>query len=327
MDSKSEKQQPLLIVFLVYICFEASITVWRWLFWEPDTHYNFISYGIFEVLPFIFLATITADAVVKLKPNAIFWGKTTLIYFIVISCLHLLVSNFDNLEFNMVRGVFTLCVSFAWILYFLFSKQVNQIFPKERRKVSKRDKVLLATLLILPYVLVFFAGVVDGFIKAQNKNNQEHSFIVADNEYTDGVIAFSIPDDCSCVKTEEGNSTIFWVTKNKWKVLVYSGAISNFDDAHLSTIAEDIYEKMLREQQLWGAEATTLSVFDQRDDAYIFHKKFRYSDLRGLDQTWELDAYVLFGKSTHNYAIVRETYPINSSSSEIDKIVGAIRFK
>ena len=176
---KSEKQQTGLILFLVYICLEASITLWRWLFWEPDNHYNFISFCVFEVLPCLFLAAITVDTVARRKSNAIFWSNTALIYFIIVSCLNLYVCNFGNLEFNLVHRVFTLCASLAWILYIKLSKQVNQIFPKEERKVSKRDIVLLI-LLFLPYVLGFFAGVVSGIKKA--RNSQEKSIVVSSKE-------------------------------------------------------------------------------------------------------------------------------------------------
>lgn len=322
--SNSEKQQIGLILFLVYICIEASISLWRWLFWSIDSHYKFVADCIFEVLPYMILVAKTVDAVARRRANAIFWTKTTLIYLVAVSCLYLLVSNFDNLEFNLIRRLFTLCISSAWILYFRFSKQVNQIFPKEERKVSKRDKILL-TLLIIPYVIGFFAGVIDGFSKA--RNNQEKSAVITSNEYTDGVIAFSIPEGCSCTETRKGETTTFCITKDKWMVSVSSGAISRFQEEYLNSIVEEILEETRKEQQRKGAETTTFSVFEQRGNSYIYHKKFEYTDLKEVNEVLELDAYVLFHVGTNKYAIVKESHPINSLPSGIETIVNSIRFK
>ena len=323
--SKSEKQPLWLYLFLVYICLEASITLWRWLFWDSDSHYTLFSYFIFEGLPFLFLAAITVDTIARRKSNAIFWSKTTLIYFIVVSCLNLHICNFNNLDFNLVRRVCTLCISFAWILYFRFSTQVNQTFPKEERIVSRRDKVLLVLLLIIPNVLGFFAGVVDGVKKARNYH--EKILVDASNEYTDGIIAFSIPDGCRCKEKLEGRNMVSSITKDKWEVLVSSGTISDLNDDNLNSIAKEIFEEMRREHQLRGKETITLSVFEQRENSYIFHKKFVYSDFKGGCDALEMDAYVLFCKGSNKYASVKELHPVKSAPSDIEAIVGTLRFK
>ena len=184
-NTEEEKIKGWFFLFLAYICLEAFLNVLHWRLGWTNPSFRTPAIGALELLYLVGLASYLIELVVKRKPNAIFWCKTTLGYFIAISCLNLLICHFDSINFNIIHRIFTICAATAWLLYIRFSKQVNRIFPKEKRKVLDRDKAFL-TMLIIPYLLGFFAGIVKGFENARNNDiNQNTPVVITSTECTD----------------------------------------------------------------------------------------------------------------------------------------------
>lgn len=324
--NREEKIKGWLIVFLVYIFIDCAISVCQLRINIVDPNYEFSIGRIIELLFYVYLVGFGFDSIVRRKPNAVFLCQAATIYSILVSIGTLMVSNgFENLEFNTIRRLITLFVSFAWVVYFKFSKQVERIFPKEKRMVFPKDKAIVAVL-FFPFVIGFRDGFINAFIEAHEDNTTKPSAFVSRNECTDGVISFSVPNGYSC---EMNNipTTHFYITKAKDSVEVFSGFVYSYDEKDQNNTVNELFDDMRDKLQSKGTENCTLSVFEQKGNVYVYHRRYAYWDARKADETVELDAYVLWRIGTNKYAVVKEVRLLDSPSSTIEAIVGSLRFK
>ena len=276
-----------------------------------------------EVLLRWVLASYVYYSVCKRKPNTV---PLCLIVAIYLFANYFLALFCYPLTTDMLIGIIiSLCITFAWILYFALSKQVERIFPKKKRRIFPKDKMFLFILIFL----CFFGGL--GIIINGTKNLQEISTpkptaLISHNECTDGVIAFSVPGGYSC---EMNNipTTHFYVTKDNDSVEVSGGFAYGYDEKDQNYTVNGLFDDMRDKLQSKGTENSTLSVFEQKGNIYVFHRRYAYWDAKNADEAVELDAYVLWCKGTNKYAVVKEVRPLNTPSSTIEAIVGSLRFK
>jgi len=178
------------------------------------------------------LAVYTITAFNKFKPNAVRLGMAYLIIVFSTNLLGLIAGDFELTGYNSFSRIITrLTWQAIWVIYLLFSKQVNTLYPKEERKLFKRDKVLLITVIapLLFWVLLIFASI---FVQSFAAQRQMQKYIIDDTnlsffEYTDGIILFESPLDLTVRKIEEEN--IFILTKGDEILIYVYGTFDNND--------------------------------------------------------------------------------------------------
>ena len=96
------------------------------------------------------LGTYTIISFIKIKPNAVFLGKTYLIFLFINNLILLLVGEYEDSYMGsflqISRSLIYCCI---WFSYLCFSEQVKDLFPPEKRIVYKRDKRLIASVIIV----------------------------------------------------------------------------------------------------------------------------------------------------------------------------------
>ncbi|WP_455587855.1 hypothetical protein [Bacteroides sp.] len=164
---------------------------------------DFFSYLAFSIdllyaLALVALACYTIHAFLYIRPNAVFLGRLYIIVIFVSNILTLLSGDMEDVGWGSLPQVVKALVwSLVWFTYLSLSNQVAELFPKENRKVFKRDKYFTAVLMAIPtilfliYLLVYLGS--GSAMPALSPN---------EGEYTDGVVAFRIPEYLSCEKID-----------------------------------------------------------------------------------------------------------------------------
>ena len=281
------------------------------------------------VLDYFFYAAFavyTIYAVVKKKPDAIFLCKVTAIYLFLSNGLNLYAGEFDNEEvlgfsLNSSQRVITSFVwATFWVLYFFLSKQVNRIFPKEDRIVYKRDIVFTILLLLPTFIL--------GVLIVAGKNMTTSPIIeiaeesLAENEKTDGLIAFVVPEDFSCKINDDEGVILFHLNKGTSDILICS--LVNSEESE--DVVNSWFRTMWDESMGGWKEEYLCDTVIVNDDRRTYHRFIRYSDQDDeyIPILW--DAYILYDGETGKMAIVSNWY----RSDELpctEEIIHTIRFK
>ncbi len=185
-----------------------------------------VSDGIL-LLGMAFLAFYTIISFNKYKPNAVQLGKSYLIIAFTFNLLSLIGGYYESSEYKNV--FIPLIWQVIWFIYLSQSVIVEELFPKEERKLFKRDKILLFSIItpvIIWNILLFIFLVGQGvtitnqtIIDQDTINKSELSY----NEYTDGRIIFENPTGLVVEKVIEDNEAYYTLTDNEnTSILIYS---------------------------------------------------------------------------------------------------------
>lgn len=140
---------------------------------------------------------------IKRKPNAVFLARMYVIAVLVSNLLSLLLGEYEQVGMgSVVQLVRSLIWSCIWLIFLSQSSNVEEVIPEEYRRVKRLDYFIAATLIIYP-LLIFFATFFFSLITSK-KNQQSilvQSFILAEDEYTDGRFAFTRPAGFTCKDT------------------------------------------------------------------------------------------------------------------------------
>ena len=92
--------------------------------------------------------------------------------------------------------------STIWFSYLSISNQVEEILPKDFRKKTSKDYYIVTALIVVP-VLFLAIGIGDVITKAEEQTQTFiQTAVLGDNEYTDGKVIFTCPQDFTCEKKE-----------------------------------------------------------------------------------------------------------------------------
>lgn len=198
-----------------------------------------VSDGIL-LLGMAFLAFYTIISFNKYKPNAVKLGKSYLIIAFTGNLLSLIVSDYEVSEINTV--IIPLIWQVIWFIYLSKSNVVEELFPKEERKLFKRDKILLFSIItpiVIWTILVFVFSLSQDAVNLTTNQDATNKSELAYNEYTDGRIIFENPDGLVVEKVIEGDQTFHRLTGgDNTSILIYS----DLYDA----VAQEHFEEVLR---------------------------------------------------------------------------------
>jgi hypothetical protein len=152
----------------------------------------------------------------KRLPNAVFIAKIYVLLIFITNVLFLIGGDFENTGLNTasqaLKGVIW---GVVWFLYLCFSDQVKTIIPKEYRKVTSKDYILLASIVIIP--IFFIAIALGGFQKdiVAGEKAMIESSLLEYNEHTDGRIIFKKPSHFTCSR-QDSDGLIFHTLENDY---------------------------------------------------------------------------------------------------------------
>lgn len=152
----------------------------------------------------------------KRLPNAVFIAKIYVLLIFITNALSLIGGDFDNTGLNTasqaLKGVIW---GIVWFLYLCFSEQVKTIIPKEYRRVTSKDYILLASIVIIP--IFFIAIAFGGFQKdiVAGEKAMIESSLLEYNEHTDGRIIFKKPSHFTCSR-QDSDGLIFHTLENDY---------------------------------------------------------------------------------------------------------------
>jgi len=142
------------------------------------------------------LGTYTIISFLKTKPNAVFLGKSYLIIIFVNNLISLLAGEYEGSYTGGVLQIsWSLIYCGLWFSYLCLSKRVESLFPPEKRVVFKRDKQLIASIIVVvmsSFWFGFFNGLLEEY-EAIKSDIYTTEFVLSENEYSDGRIAFTKP--------------------------------------------------------------------------------------------------------------------------------------
>ena len=201
-----------LMFFLFSICLGALLSAFYPIITFNSVEYLSVIVSLSDVVLGILmcvLAFYTLDAFSKRKPNAVFLGKMYIVMAFVSNLLLLFFGDYESNGLGSLPQILrSLIWSIIWFSYLCVSRRVNEVIPKEYRKVLNRDYYFMAALILIPLLFWVF-GFVDTI---SNRNEQETKFIqqtVLDHdEYTDGRFVFKCPLGFSCKEEKLTNPQI-----------------------------------------------------------------------------------------------------------------------
>ncbi|MDR0332751.1 MAG: hypothetical protein LBI15_04735 [Dysgonamonadaceae bacterium] len=120
--------------------------------WGTESYPNPI-FGILESVMFLCLSIYTIVSFIKLKSNALFLGKL-LFGLLLLRRIALII------VFGLGLSSLWILVSLGALAYLFFSKQIQNLFPKEQRVICKIDVVIaIVAVIIVALSIIFPSGV------------------------------------------------------------------------------------------------------------------------------------------------------------------------
>lgn len=144
------------------------------------------------------LALYTILAFLHKRPNAVFLGKGYLVVIFLSNVLLLLGGDYEDYGLGSFPQIMKALIwGIIWFTYLCLSRQVSDLFPKEERKILKRDKYIVGSLVLTPVILwgVLMLAYL-GSVSTPMEVSLEYG------EYSDGVIAFRVPEGAICERTD-----------------------------------------------------------------------------------------------------------------------------
>ena len=160
------------------------------------------------------VAIYTVYSFIQRKPNAVFLGKTYIVAVFATNLLSLFGSDFESSGFGSVPHIVrSLIWAVIWFSYLCLSEQVQEVIPKEYRKLHNSDYYLLVALIIVPLAFIGWGikDVISSHEEEMSTFLQETT--LQEGEYTDGKVVFSVPMGFNC-EVEEANGIKVYTIEN-----------------------------------------------------------------------------------------------------------------
>lgn len=267
-------------------------------------------------LGIVWLAFCTIKAFLRKRPNAVFLGKSYLVVISLSNILLLFSGDYTDYGWGSLPQILkTLILGAIWFLYLCFSRQVAELFPKEGRRILRKDKYLVGSLVFIP---VFLLSVIFLIYLASSSISLEVS--LQQGEYGDGTIAFQMPENVVCEKTDTLGTVFhsFSVGDSIW------GTISSVYDTNTS---ESYFKECVdswRDEELDGYD---FSVFDIHTGV-INRNMMRTQSVKYMTDpclVWQFAT--LFNPETGKACLISLYTNTDGAELFVDSIINSVRFK
>jgi hypothetical protein len=324
-----------LIFFLIAMAIGATLSIIYHISHLSLSDYETgLGYGILSVLGAIsdiilwtgcgVLAVCTIISFYKYSPNAVFLAKSYIVIIFVTNLIPLLSGGYDDTTVfdSSAQAVRSLIWGIIWFLYFCYSEQVNSLFPKTERKIYKRDKILLFSIvspgviwMLLIYLLAY-AKIYDGNINMPTINEK----VLTYNEYTDGKIIFEKPEDFEIEKQFNNNETYHTLRSGSDIVMTICGVYDDND-------TPEYFEECMQSFKDGDLDGFDYEIIDEHhynskgNSIYLKIVQYEYESEPVIEWSFVL----MFNKETKKCCVI--TYYSTVESDYLGEIINSVRFK
>ena len=260
------------------------------------------STDVILLLGLAFLAFYTIISFNRYSPNAVGLGKSYIIIVFITNLFVVLLGDYELSGFNSLsQTIIGLIWQVIWFIYLTRSKLLKELFPKQKRRLLKRDKIILISI-VAPSIIWLISILAFNFSQNNTTQSQpnQNTFTESNlsfNEYTDGRIIFVKPVGLSIEKLTEDNETFFELTQDeKISMTLYS----TFDN----TDTQEYFEECLRAWADKSFEDFEFNVINQQNyfqnGSSIYLKTLQYNSEPIIEWTF----VILFNKETSKCCIL-----------------------
>lgn len=265
-----------------------------------------------------YLAVYTLLAFWKKRPNAVFLGKSYVIVIFLSNTLLLLSGEYEDSGWGSLSQIIKALIwGIIWFVYLTISEQVTDLFPKEERKIFKRDKYIVASLLTIPLFLIS----VMVLSLLGNVVSPKWEMSLSAGEYTDGTVVFRLPDEYVCEKTDTLGSVYHAFAKGD---SIWGTVIGVYD----TNSSEEYFKECVdswRDSELDGYDFSVIDSATGIINRSVMHQQtVRY--LTQVPLLWTFAA--LFNPETGKACIVSlYTVAKEQPKENVDALMNSVRFK
>ncbi|MCR5645226.1 MAG: DUF2569 family protein [Bacteroidales bacterium] len=265
------------------------------------------------------LAILTVVSFSNRKPDAVFLAKTYIIVVFAMNLLSLAIGDFDDTGFDtMPRVIRSLIWSVIWFCYLCFSKQVQEVIPKEYRKKSKFDYWVIGILIFVPFFSYVYA-----FVSVYNEPDYKYDATeitsVRFGEYSDGKIAFSLPTGFECSSSDHEGLKVFELSNPGLASIIL---VSDFDDDQSARNINDYWTSF--EDDDASQYPKDLVVNEKR---YVNNMPYYYKVTKYLvDGTSVYWRFILLFDNASSKMCLLSCYD-NGYNSYVEELLQTIRFR
>ena len=247
------------------------------------------------------LACYTAYSFYDRQPNAVFLAKTYLVLIFLVNLMLVFVGNYEDKGLgSLPQLVRSLLWSVIWFLFLIQSTVVEEVIPKDYRRVKHIDYYIIAAIVIVPLLLLAL-GLKEVYA---GQEEQEANFIekttLGANEYTDGKIVFKCLEGFSCDKQEieEPRLTIYQLENESIaSITICSDYDTNATFSNFKSYWENWEDESAKKYNSTEIENGTNYVNNHQ----YFIKTIKYN-VDGNETFWRF--VLLFDKTTGKVAVV-----------------------
>lgn len=274
------------------------------------------------LIGFAVIAFYTISSFNNYRSNSIGLARAYLIIVIITNLISLIGGNYESSGSNSLsRITISIIWQIIWLIYLSQSKLVEELFPKKERKIFKRDKIILFSIItpvIIWTISIFVFSFVQNFTnQSENQENVINQIKLSSNEYTDGRIVFEKPTGLVVEKMVDKNETFYKLTEGENVSMTIYSTFDKTDtkeyfDECMSSWADKAFEDFefdIKEEQ---------NYFQNKNSIYL--KTLQYNSEPIIQWTF----VILFNKETSKCCVL-SCYSINETEFLSD-LINSIRF-
>lgn len=274
------------------------------------------------LIGFAVIAFYTISSFNNYRSNSIGLARAYLIIVIITNLISLIGGNYESSGSNSLsRITISIIWQIIWLIYLSQSKLVEELFPKKERKIFKRDKIILFSIItpvIIWTISIFVFSFVQNFTnQSENQENVINQIKLSSNEYTDGRIVFEKPTGLVVEKMVDKNETFYKLTEGENVSMTIYSTFDKTDtkeyfDECMSSWADKAFEDFefdIKEEQ---------NYFQNKNSIYL--KTLQYNSEPIIQWTF----VILFNKESSKCCVL-SCYSINETEFLSD-LINSIRF-
>lgn len=274
------------------------------------------------LIGFAVIAFYTISSFNNYRSNSIGLARAYLIIVIITNLISLIGGNYESSGSNSLsRITISIIWQIIWLIYLSQSKLVEELFPKKERKIFKRDKIILFSIItpvIIWTISIFVFSFAQNFTnQSENQENVINQIKLSSNEYTDGRIVFEKPTGLVVEKMVDKNETFYKLTEGENVSMTIYSTFDKTDtkeyfDECMSSWADKAFEDFefdIKEEQ---------NYFQNKNSIYL--KTLQYNSEPIIQWTF----VILFNKESSKCCVL-SCYSINETEFLSD-LINSIRF-
>lgn len=259
--------------------------------------------------------------------DAVFLAKTFVVISFATGILSLILDDgTETADFGGLWGskavIRSTVMSVVWFLYLTFSKRVNAVIPKEIRKIKRRDWWIIAVNILVPVVFIG-VGMFQLFYTSAKETDIIKSLQLAPNQYTDGRIIVSIPENFTCNIDADDDISMFVIedfnTGNLIKIT------STYDTNSTATNFEKTYWRAFKEGLLANGVNRIRETKTQQNLIHGYTTFTKEVILPDVDLTYSMEFTAAFDKNTGKGVTILTNYYVDNYPT-LQDILSCIQF-